>query len=350
MNGKRFSKVSISLTLVLLIIVGTFQVLLDPLYQYHQPWFGLRPIFTNERYHNAGVAKSFYYENVVVGNSLAGNFDVADVEKAFGGKTVKLTANGSQTKDWTYLLDILRKKNPKTILINLDPYVMNGDPEKLIHVLPIYLYDENLVNDVNYLFNFSVIGDFSYDIIRKNRSNGIMDFNNVFVWNEQNTYKTSREEALKHYNRPEKGEKLIDTNALREKALANMNNLAGYYNEMKETKFVFFCSPISILFWDRANQNNDLGAWREAYIAVFESLTKYDNVSVYFWTDQEMLNSICDLDNYVDEAHYGVGMCRIMCKKMAAKDGLINTSNYIDKINRFFNFLETYDYDSLFDT
>ena len=99
MNGKRFVKLSVSFTLVLLLLVGVSQITIDPLFQYHKPWFGLKPVVTDERYHNAGIAKTFDYDNVIIGNSLAENFYVSDVEKMFGGKTVKLTAAGSHTSD-----------------------------------------------------------------------------------------------------------------------------------------------------------------------------------------------------------------------------------------------------------
>ena len=167
MNGKKFAKFSISFTLVLLILVGVFHIAIDPLFQYHQPWFGLKPVVTDERYQNAGIAKTFDFENVIIGNSLAENFYVSDVEKVFGGKTVKLTAAGSHTSDWKYTLDILKDRKPNTILINLDPYIMNTDPENLKHELPKFLYDYNYLNDVNYLLNFSLLNKYTFDMIKK---------------------------------------------------------------------------------------------------------------------------------------------------------------------------------------
>lgn len=97
MNAKRFARLSISLTLIMLILVAAVQIAIDPLFQYHQPWFGLKPVVTVERYQNSGIAKNFDYENAIIGNSLSENFYVSDVEKAFGEKTVKLTAAGSHT-------------------------------------------------------------------------------------------------------------------------------------------------------------------------------------------------------------------------------------------------------------
>ena len=50
MSGKRFVKLSLILTAVLLLVIAAVNVLVDPLFQYHRPWFGLEPVVTNERY------------------------------------------------------------------------------------------------------------------------------------------------------------------------------------------------------------------------------------------------------------------------------------------------------------
>ena len=346
MNAKRFARLSTSLTLVLLMLVAALQIAIDPLFQYHQLWFGLKPVVTDERYQNAGVAKTFDYENAIIGNSLSENFYVSDVEKVFGGKTVKLTAAGSHTSDWKYSLDILKNKSPKNILFNLDPYIMDTDPNNLKHELPTYLYDYNYLNDVNYLFNFAIVNQYTYQTIKKNRADKIPDYNKVFCWDE--TIKTGREETLKHYHRPEKGSEQINADELKQTALSNMNNLNKYYQEMPDTQFVFFCSPFSILFWDKNNQNNGLDAWRETYLTVIGDLVKNKNVSVYFWNDQEMIDTICNLDYYTDEAHYNVDVCKMICNRISNNQGLMNQSNYQDSVNQFFDYLKMYDYDAIF--
>ena len=346
MNGKKFAKFSISLTLALLILAGALQITIDPLFQYHQPWFGLKPVVTNERYQNAGIAKTFDYENVIIGNSLAENFYVSDVEKMFGGKTIKLTASGSHTKDWTYLLEILKNKHPKNILINLDPYIMDANPDEIKYELPEYLYDMNYLNDVNYLFNFSILNNYTYNIIKCNRNNRIPDYDKVFSW--EGDIQTGRKEAIQHYQRPDKTSNYIDAEGLQQTSLSNLENLTKYYDLMPDTNFVFFCSPFSILYWDKANQGNMLGAWRMTYQSTAENLLKHKNVSVFFWSDEEICNTICNLDYYSDEAHYNSDICKMICNRISQNNGLLNQSNYKSSINRLFDFLDTYNYEAIF--
>lgn len=347
MTGKRFAKLSTALTLLLLMMVGALQVAIDPLFQYHQPWFGMEPVITDERYQNAGVAKTFDYDNVIIGNSLSENFIVSDVEKALGGKTVKLTASGSHTVDWRYSLDILKHKAPNNILINLDPFVLNADPFELKHELPGYLYDNNYLNDVNYLFNFSILNKYSYQAIKKNRANKVPDYNKAFVWGDEK--KTGKKEAIEHYRaRTEEAKVINNYHGLKETARANMNNINEYYQEMPDTQFVFFCSPFSILSWYTAYQSNGLKAWRETYLTIIGDLVKNKNVSVYFWNDPETRDTICNLDYYTDEAHYNVDVCKMICDRISKKYGLLNKDNYQETINSFFDFLDSYDYDAIF--
>lgn len=155
-------------------------------------------------------------------------------------------------------------------------------------------------------------------------------------------------EAQQDERLSEKGSKQINADELIQTALSNMDNLNKYYQEMPDTQFVFFCSPFSILFWDKNNQNNGLDVWRETYLTVIGDLVKHQNVSVYFWNDQEMLDTICNLDYYTDEAHYNVEVCKMICNRISINQGLMNQSNYQDSVNQFFDYLKLYDYDAIF--
>ena len=75
-----------------------------------------------------------------------------------------------------------REDHPKTVLLNLDPYVFRADTEKLEHELPIYLYDYNYLNDVNYWLNFQIIKDFTAESVIRNIKHNLPAENDAFVW------------------------------------------------------------------------------------------------------------------------------------------------------------------------
>ena len=69
---------------------------------------------------------------------------------------------------------------------------------------------------------------------------------------------------------------------------------------------------------------------------------------VYFWDDQEMLDMICDLNNYADEMHSNFDVCANIIDRMKNGYGLLTEDNYQQKINHFFDFLDSYNYDKIF--
>ena len=351
MNSKRFIRLSLCLTLILLILVAGVQIAVDPLFQYHTPWFGMKPVIINDRYQNAGVAKNFDFDNVIIGNSLSENYKVSDVSNAFGGETVKLTASGSHALDWTYILSILNKKDsaPKHILINMDPYIFNASPTELKHELPEYLYDRDYFNDVKYLYNFSVIKDFTYDAIKRNKNNRIPNYDSFMLWSDDFEY--GKDFVLSHYNRPKVSTETLysdDTEDYCNNIDQNLSLLFPFIEGMSDTEFVFFFSPFSMLFWDMEMRENGVEKQKAGYLKACEILSAYDNVSLYLWTDNDMLDVMGDLNNYCDEAHYSPKVCEMMAERIGKKEGIIIRETYKEEINKLFDYIENYDYEKLF--
>lgn len=346
MNSKRFIKLSLSLTLILLILVASVQIAIDPLFQYHKPWFGLEPFIKKERYQDAGMAKTFDFENVIMGTSMAQNFRINEYEELFGGKTIKLTMEGSHPIDWTYVLEDLshRKDHPKTILLNLDPYVFRADTEKLKHELPIYLYDYNFLNDVNYWFNYQIIHDFTAETIIRNIKHDIPNENDAFVWEKP----FGKEYVLSQYERADKVSEPVAEDIYKDVASDNMGLLIPYIESMSETRFIFFCSPFSMVFWDGQIKDNSIETHKQAYLSAIGELLEHDNVSIYLWTDDVMLGIMSDLDNYADEAHYSEDINSLMLQRIAEKQGLLTQDNYQAQVDKLFEYLEKYDYERLF--
>ena len=189
---KRFISAFLITVAVILLSAMTVTILIDPLFQYHKPWFGLKPVITNERYQNAGIARNFDFDNAVIGNSLAENFYVSDLNMALGGETVKLTASGSSPFEWQYNLSILSKRStvPQKIIFNLDCVTLLTPTDRLEYDnFPIYLYDDNKMNDVNYLLNLEIFYNYSFNSVWKNHDNSIPDYDSFQIWDETRTQK-----------------------------------------------------------------------------------------------------------------------------------------------------------------
>lgn len=345
MNSKKFIRLSLCCTLVLLILVASVQIAIDPLFQYHKPWFGMEPVVTDERYQVAGMAKTFEYDIAVLGNSMSENFCLSDVNATFGGNSVKLTLSGSHAVEWAELLTILQKKSPKNVLLNISPDNLSAEPGKYEHELPQYLYDDNYLNDVSYLFNFSIMNSFTLTSIKKNKANKPSDLNTIFMWDDGTV--CGRELALEHYSRT------IDSNDLDndeyiQRINRNLDLLIPYFKKMPETHFTLFIPPYSMLYWDNENYNYRIQRQKEGHLEVCKVLADYDNVSLYMWTDEEMLEIMSDLDNYRDGTHYSAKISKLLLNRIKENKGLVTKENFKSEIDKLFDYIETFNYESLF--
>lgn len=349
MNSKKVITATFSLLLSALLIIGTINFVVDPLFQYHKPWFGLEPCVINARYQNAGVAKKFDFENAVIGNSMTENFLVSDIEKTFGGKAVKLTASGSYVLDWTYLLEILEERavHPENILFNLDSGFFDASDKTSKHEMPLFLYDNNYLNDVEYLFNYTLTRKYTYRTIAANFHNTVPDYNTVFMW--ANDYEIGKDIVLKEYKAAKKEETTtsVNTDFYTE---GNLLLLSKYFELMPGTEFVFFCSPFSVLYWKDIYDSDLLTEYKRQYEKTFEFLSRYDNVTVYFWTDDEMLDIISNLDNYKDSTHYGMHINKEMLNRIEEGVGELPKEKYKWQhlLDKYFHYLETFDYEKIF--
>ena len=350
MNSKKIIIATFSLLLCALLMMGTINVVIDPLFQYHKPWFGLKPYIVSETYQNPGIAKNFDFDNALVGNSLTENFLVSDLNDALGGKTVKLTGDGTYVVHWVHTLEILanRKEQPKKILIDLDPYIFtipSEEPKSESH-LQFYLLDNNYLNDVEYLFNFTLTKNYTYRTIDTNIRNEIQDYNKVHMWPEEEM-EPGKEKAIENYY-------IYKSKGFNQKCLYtedNLNLLKEYFEKMENTEFIFFCAPFSVLYWYDIIEEGLFLEYKHEYEKTFRFMSQFDNVSVYFWTDEQMLRVVSDLDNYVDSFHYAQHINKEMLKRIGDNVGLLpkEEENWQPLLDAYFDYLENFDYDKLFE-
>lgn len=349
MSGKIFVRLTILFTAGLLAIVAVVNIAVDPLFQYHKPWFGLEPVIDNERYQNAGVIKHFDFDNAILGTSLSENFRVSELDDTFGGKSVKLTMHGSSIYNMTYQLELMKKREdkPRIIMSDMSPILFEAPTDQLKNPLPTFLYNYNPFDDVEYLWNFSILNDFTYQTVMLNINHSVPDYDTVFIAEESKNF--GKEIALAHYSRPKiRTEPVDDTEPYLEQERENIALFTRYIEAMPECEFVFFMAPFSMLYWDEQMRLNRVSTLRAAYLEACEILTGYDNVKLYMWTDNEMLETISDLDNYIDARHYNGQISSDILKRVQSDRGLVFYENYQSQIDVLFHYIETFDYDSLF--
>ena len=103
-----------------------------------------------------------------------------------------------------------------------------------------------------------------------------------------------------------------------------------------------------MLYWDEQTRLNRVPTLKAAYLEACKTLTSYQNVKVYFWADNEMLEIMSGLDNYIDACHYNGQVSSEMLRRIKNQQGLVDSNNYQEKVNTLFQYIENFKYDSYF--
>lgn len=347
---KKHVKRFLVIVTVVLIVIGTFNAVIDPYFHYHKPLSFLGYPIEYQRYQNDGIVKHFDYDAIITGSSMSENFYKSDLDKLFNTNSVKVVSSGGSYKEFSDLLQNAFKynKNIKMVVQGLDYNRLLDEKDTIKYEkdwYPNYLYDENLFNDVNYLLNNSTTLSSMSVIINTLMGNKTTSFDEYSNW--MVNYNIGKEYI--NYSRIEKSDKIIhltseDTEKIKDNFTHNILNLVEQH---PNTQFYYFFSPYSILYFYDLKQNGNLELQFEAEKIAIELLLQYDNVHLYSFFDE--YDIICDLNNYRDIGHYGEHINRYILECMKNKKHEIRKDNYLTYLENIKHFYNNYDYETLFE-
>lgn len=189
---KRWAIGFLILSVCALTVIGGLTVYIDPFIHYHAPktdefYYELN----NERSQNNGIVKFFQYEGLITGSSQTENFKTSEAENLWGKQFIKVPFSGGSFKEIDENLRTAVKSNPnlKVIIRGLDPDYFTRDKDHMrkdLGSFPTYLYDDNIFNDVQYVFNRDVVFSRNYQILqeakREEAKSGITSFDQYNNW------------------------------------------------------------------------------------------------------------------------------------------------------------------------
>ena len=159
-NSTNFIKRLLLAVLSLIILVGAVVFVFDPFYHYHKPWLGLKAVLTDKEYQCVGTLRHFDYDALLVGSSVMENNNNAWYDEAYGVTSIKAIRSYGATADLCYLMEEAYESHDiKYVFYNIDPSSLTSSPETTYESTgcPMYLYDHNPFNDLQYLFNKDVL-------------------------------------------------------------------------------------------------------------------------------------------------------------------------------------------------
>ncbi len=330
-TSKNFIKRLLAGILAILVLIAAVVFVFDPFYHYHKPWLGLKAVLHDKEYQCVGTLRNFDYDALLVGSSVMENNDNSWYDEAYGVHSIKAIRSYGATADLCYLMDIAYENHDiKRVFYNIDPASLSASDQTTYESTgcPMYLYDRNPFNDVQYLFNKDVLlSKIPYQV-----ANSFMgDYNENLSYNWAKWKSFSQDLALSGYARAKEAADMMEEDAYQKQLDANIALLTKEVAAHPETEFIFFYPTYSMLWWDGIVRSGE----RDAYIYNEKEMTKalleYDNVRIFCF--QNLPEVATNLDNYMDTIHFTPDINRLMLDKIIAGECEMTKDNYVEVID-----------------
>ena len=351
MTGKKMCIVTLCITLVLLMIVGSLTAYVDPLFHYRVPRDGQAYRLYSHRYQNDGITRHFEYDSILVGTSMIENFKTSQCDALFGTNTIKIPFSGASYKELNNAVVRALSYNPdvNTIFWGVDLARLFSDKDYMRYgSYPDYLYDDALINDIHYLFNKDIFVDDTLSAIEFDIKNDISyTFDLYSNWNDKFTY--GRENILANYYRPQATGQIQSFSESDAQIIRGtiQQNLTGVIAANPQIEFYLFVSPYSVVYWDSLNQTGDIQRYIDGLGFAFEMLLSYENVHLFSFLDAFEVTS--NLDLYHDSQHFNQDINAQMLDWMYTGEHQVTLENCQAHLQTLADFYLAYPYASIFE-
>ena len=326
------------LSIFVLIFIGIINFIVDPYQQYRKTTLYKVP-YEDERELNAGLAKNFDYDSMVIGTSMAENFAIDDLKKILKWKKpIKLTMAGCSAYEQGIIMNTaFRHQKVENVLLGVDFFSYYGDVYRYKHgeaFFPKYLYDENILNDYKYLISSDTLRR-SFRVLFSKKEEKLYDYAKMYEWYS----KTKQQDILKVLYKKWQDRKKFDNEAKPyEKTFAFMKqnfdfNIKPLLLSHKDTHFILFFPPYSILAYKVYEQRGELEDFIRFKLYLVQSLEKLINVEIYdFQYADEVTHN---LKNYYDLYHYNHKINRWILEQIQQKRYLMDLQKETELSQKF---------------
>ena len=347
---KRWIVGTLAFSVLMLALFASITIYIDPLFHFHAPLAGYEYLINVERYQNDGIMRHFEYDSIITGTSMTENFMTSEADRLFQAKFIKVPFSGAPYKE---IDQSLRRaydtgKDIRYVIRCIDYSLLVRDKDYWRDDVsyPLYLYNDNPFDDVNYVLNKDILFHQTLGVIKYTMGGNVTtSFDDYANWNDSvtfgaeavlATYVSGEAVALPQTLSEEEGTMVI------ENSRQNVLELALSH---PETEFFLFFPPYSICYWDTLKTNGQVD-WRiDAEQLAIEELLKAPNIKLYSFCNNFEL--VCDLDNYKDQAHYGEWVNSWILEWIKSGEWRLTKDNYLEYLREIRNFYNNYDYSSL---
>ncbi len=323
----------------------------DPFFHYHKPDLDrYYYVLDNSRSQNDGISRHFDYDALITGTSMVQNFRTTEADRIFGFHSVKVGYSGASYKEINDNLEraLTANRNLKTVIRSLDMMSFLNRQDAMRQDLgqyPTYLYDDNPLNDVEYLLNRDVLFSRVLLMIRDRRKEdfkpGITSFDAYCRWQDQYQFgfNTVCPDGVIGGDAEQSHLSEEERKTIRENITQNVTAVADAYPDVD---FYCFYPPYSVVYWNTWKTKGVLYKQLEAEAYVTELVLPHKNIHLFSFNNRTDITA--DLNNYKDGVHYGCWVDSLMLKWMHDGDYQLTEANYRDYLRQEYDFYTAFDY------
>lgn len=356
MNAKKWLLVFGSTVVVLFLIVGADVVRIDPYFHYHQPlkdkYFYAMDAAT---YMNDGIAKNFDYTAVITGTSMTENFKASELDDLFGMQTIKISHSGARFEVINATMGTALKYNPdlKLVVRSIDMGFFLEDNKGMFQIakdFPEYLYDKNPWNDYRYLYDrdvvFRRVATMEIEKFYHTKTPRTLSFDEYLNWMGMDI--EFGKEAIYPVEKDlsKKGKLVFLAEEEKENLITHIqDSVSNICDQYPKVQFYYFFPPYSAAWWQLLVEDGTIEKQLEAEKLVIEELLQHPNIKLFSFN--LFTDTTCNLDNYIDEIHYGEWVNSDILKWMKNEEGRITTENYVRYLEEEKKFYTSFEYNQL---
>ncbi len=337
----------ITLFIFFLFIVGV-NYTIDPMQQYRiSSFYPIHFKSSKQRYLNAGLAKNYDYDSIVLGTSHTKNFLISDIQNSLKfKKPIKLTISGGSAREQSITLQtaIENNKNIKNVLWGLDLFSFKGISTRERHgegTFPMYLYDQNIFNDYKYLVSFNTIENsfkaLSYPYRKSKRSK--FDYNRMYCSEHKKDFTFNN--IIKGWKKSKEKYSKSDKKVYSFENFKNSFNF-NFLNIIKDNpqiNYKIYFPPYSILKFKVLGDEVFKNTIKfKKYI--FHSIGHLPNVKIYDFQIEKKITH--DLYNYKDLSHYDQKINIFILEQIKENNYLLTKENINENIEKLKKQVENY--------
>lgn len=317
-TGRRWAMATLTLLAAAILLSAIIVYAVDPFEHYRES--AILPLYDQESYNNPGIARNYDYDAVILGTSMVEMSHPSVIDECFGVSSVKLPMRGSHTAQMGWQLShVLDTHELKLAILAVDAYSLMGPPDDMEEIYE-YLWNDDPLDDVNYLLNLDVLLVRVPKLLRNRGKPTDKKRDDMYQWTDVTFSAQSVFDSFEFQAQRE----MTDPEYRLERSTENIRrHIETYVAAHPETTFKIYMPPYSVAYWYVMTRGGLSEQQFRSRARVCELLLGYPNVEIYDYSSR--VDWITDLDHYFDYSHHSGAVSDAIMRAMAAGENRVTS-------------------------